>query len=178
MAQSLFDWDDEEEKDNDNVAMIQYQAETADSPPEAGDHQSGNTPEPFGFPSDRSEYSPDPFERLPEPFPYTPDPYEDQPGFLPEPFEPQPLSGDESVRRGGLAYSAGIVFFSSVAFMLFLGWIADWLLGSSPWGLVGGIVLGSIIGFIQFFRITSQIFNSKKAESAMRPLMPPDDDDK
>lgn len=85
-------------------------------------------------------------------------------------------SADVTARRTGLAMSAGIVFFSSVAFMLFLGWIADLLLGSSPWGLVGGIVLGSVIGFIQFFRITSQIFNSKKSEAAMRPLMPPDED--
>jgi F0F1-type ATP synthase assembly protein I len=45
-----------------------------------------------------------------------------------------------------------------MVFMLLLGWFADLLLGSSPWGIVAGIVLGSIIGFIQFFRITSQIF--------------------
>ena len=37
--------------------------------------------------------------------------------------------------------------------MLILGWGADLLLGSAPWGIVGGIVLGSLIGFIQFFRI-------------------------
>lgn len=64
----------------------------------------------------------------------------------------------ETTRRSGLAWSAGIVFFASVAFMLVLGWGADLLLGTSPWGLVGGIVLGSLIGFVQFFRLTSQIF--------------------
>ncbi|MGH9818598.1 MAG: AtpZ/AtpI family protein [Pyrinomonadaceae bacterium] len=69
-----------------------------------------------------------------------------------------PESAAENARRTGLAWSAGIVFFASIAFMLFLGWIADLLLGISPWGLVGGIVIGSIIGFIQFFRISSQIF--------------------
>jgi ATP synthase protein I len=90
-------------------------------------------------------------------------------------FEPE--SAGETSRRSSIAFSLGVVFFLSVAFMLFLGWIADWLFGSSPWGLVGGIVLGSILGFIQFFRSTSQIFNSKKSEAAMRPLMPPDDDD-
>lgn len=89
----------------------------------------------------------------------------------------QPESSDETARQGGLAMSAGIVFFSSVAFTLFLGWIADLLLGSSPWGLVGGIVLGSIIGFLQFFRITSQIFTSKRTGPAERPLMPHDDED-
>ena len=57
-----------------------------------------------------------------------------------------------------MAWSAGIAFFAAVVFMLILGWGADLLLGTSPWGIVGGIVLGSIIGFVQFFRITSQIF--------------------
>ena len=70
----------------------------------------------------------------------------------------EPESIAETVRRSGLAYSAGIAFFAAVVFMMILGWGADLLLGSSPWGIVGGIVLGSIIGFVQFFRITSQIF--------------------
>lgn len=99
----------------------------------------------------------------------------------PEPFAPQtftPVSTEETVRRSGLAWSAGIVFFSSIAFMLFLGWLADWLLGISPWGLVGGIVLGSIIGFIQFFRITSQIFHAGNDKNAIKPLLTRDDDDK
>src|SRR6476659_8847129 len=74
--------------------------------------------------------------------------------------EYRPDSVDETNRKSSLAWSAGIVFFSSIAFMLFLGWLADWLLGSSPWGVVAGIVLGSIIGFIQFFRMSSQIFGS------------------
>src|SRR5258708_31786177 len=89
-----------------------------------------------------------------------------------------PDSPDETVRQSGLAWSAGIVFFGSVVFMLFLGWGADLLLGSSPWGIVGGIVLGAIIGFVQFFRLTSHIFTSKKTGPSERPLMPHDDDDK
>jgi F0F1-type ATP synthase assembly protein I len=72
------------------------------------------------------------------------------------PAEPESVA--ETVRRSGLAWSAGIAFFGAVVFMLILGWGADLLLGSSPWGIVGGIIVGSVIGFIQFFRITSQIF--------------------
>lgn len=91
------------------------------------------------------------------------------------PFEPE--TTDETVRQSGLAWSAGIVFFGSVAFMMLIGWGADLLLGSSPWGLVGGIVLGSVIGFIQFFRISSQIYSSNKPRSDIHTLMSRDDDD-
>ncbi|MFN0140955.1 MAG: AtpZ/AtpI family protein [Pyrinomonadaceae bacterium] len=97
-----------------------------------------------------------------------------EPDFVPLAYAPPTEA--ESVRRSGLAYSAGIMFFGSVVFMLFLGWGADLLFGSAPWGLVGGIVLGAIIGFLQFFRITSQIFTTKKDGPAVRPLMPSDDD--
>jgi len=64
----------------------------------------------------------------------------------------------ETARKSGLAWSAGIVFFAAIAFMLILGWGADLLLGSSPWGVVCGVIFGSLIGFIQFFRLTSEIF--------------------
>ncbi len=70
----------------------------------------------------------------------------------------EPESYGDTIRNSGLAWSAGIAFFASVAFMLVLGWGADLLLGTSPWGIVGGIIIGSVIGFIQFFRLTSQIF--------------------
>ncbi len=78
-----------------------------------------------------------------------------------EPFvisEVEPQTLGENVRQSGLAYSAGIVLFASVAFMLVIGWGADLLFGSSPWGIVIGITLGAMIGFFQFFRLTSQIF--------------------
>ncbi|MEO8574953.1 MAG: AtpZ/AtpI family protein [Pyrinomonadaceae bacterium] len=72
--------------------------------------------------------------------------------------EAQPESMAETVRQSGLAYSAGIALFAAVVFMMILGWGADVLMGTSPWGIVSGIVLGSVIGFIQFFRLTTQIF--------------------
>ena len=87
--------------------------------------------------------------------------FDDGPAPDPEPFvlsESKPQSIAETVRQSGLAYSAGIVLFASVAFMLVIGWGADVLFGSSPWGIVLGIGIGALIGFVQFFRITSQIF--------------------
>jgi F0F1-type ATP synthase assembly protein I len=90
------------------------------------------------------------------------------------PYTPEPVW--EAERRTGLAWSAGIAFFGSVAFCLFIGWIADWVLGTSPWGMIGGIIIGAVLGFVQFFRITSQIFITKKDGPLVRPLMHSDDD--
>ena len=77
-----------------------------------------------------------------------------------DPFPYTPPTAAESSRMSGLAFTAGIAFVSSVVFMLVLGWLVDTLVGTAPWGIVGGIVLGSIIGFIQFFRLNSQILKS------------------
>lgn len=63
----------------------------------------------------------------------------------------------ETARKSGLAWAAAIALFGSVVFCLVIGWFADLLLGTSPWGIIGGITLGSIVGFVQFFRMTSQI---------------------
>ena len=82
-------------------------------------------------------------------------------GAPPEPYvlsEDKPLTVAETVRSSGLAWSAAIALFAAVIVMLIIGWGADLLFGSSPWGIVIGIVLGALIGFIQFFRITAEIF--------------------
>jgi F0F1-type ATP synthase assembly protein I len=74
----------------------------------------------------------------------------------------KPESTAETIRKSGLAYSAAIALLGSVVFMLIIGWVLDTFFGTSPWMLVGGIVLGSIIGFYQFFRITSEILKNKE----------------
>ena len=74
----------------------------------------------------------------------------------------QTESSDETIRKSGLAYSAAIILFGSIVFTLILGWFADLLFGTAPWGKVGGIVLGAVIGFIQFFRTTSQILKNRE----------------
>lgn len=89
----------------------------------------------------------------------------------------QPDSQAESARKMGLGYAAGITFFATIAFMLLIGWGADLVLGSQPWGIVGGIVLGAVIAFIQFFRITNRIYNTPKDVPAVKPLMSEPDDD-
>ncbi len=67
----------------------------------------------------------------------------------------------ETIRRTGLAFSAAITLFGAVAFMMIIGWFFDLIAGTSPWGIVGGVAFGALIGFIQFFRQTSQIFGKK-----------------
>ncbi len=73
----------------------------------------------------------------------------------------EPESFAETARRSGLAYAAAITLFGAIVFMLIIGWFADLLFGSSPWGIVGGIILGATIGFFQFFRLTAQIFKDR-----------------
>ena len=63
----------------------------------------------------------------------------------------------ETARTTGLALSAGLTLFVSVAVLTGLGYLADLYFQSSPKGLIGGIILGSVIGFYQFFKLTSQI---------------------
>ncbi len=76
-------------------------------------------------------------------------------------MQAKPESTADTARKSGLAMSAAIALFGSVVFLLIIGWFADLLLGTSPWGIIAGIVLGSIIGFFQFFRMTSQILKNK-----------------
>jgi len=75
-------------------------------------------------------------------------------------FQPPEIkeTPEETARKTGLAFSAGITLFGSVVVLMGFGYLADRLFGSSPNGLVVGIILGAIIGFFQFFRLTSQIF--------------------
>jgi F0F1-type ATP synthase assembly protein I len=82
-----------------------------------------------------------------------------------------PPTQGEVIRQTGLAWSAGIAFGGAIIVMSLLGWFADLVFGSAPWGIVGGVILGSIIGFLQFFRISSQIFKKDDSVPAEHPLM-------
>ena len=60
-------------------------------------------------------------------------------------------------RKSGLAYAAALSLFAAVVSGLIAGWLLDRWLGTGPWLLVGGIVLGAAAGFYEFIRITSKI---------------------
>ena len=64
---------------------------------------------------------------------------------------------EEVNRKSGLAYAAAFSLFGAVVAGLIAGWLLDRWLGTAPWLLVAGIVLGAVAGFYEFIRITSQI---------------------
>jgi ATP synthase protein I len=63
----------------------------------------------------------------------------------------------ETRRKTGLAYAAAFSLFASVIAGLGLGWLLDRWLGTGPWLLVGGMVLGSAAGFYQLIKATSKL---------------------
>ena len=60
-------------------------------------------------------------------------------------------------RRGAVMYSAALSIFFSVLVGFGIGWALDKWLGTTPWMVVGGIVLGSALGFYEFIRLTSKL---------------------
>jgi len=69
---------------------------------------------------------------------------------------PSPDNG-EANRKSGIAYGAALMLFSAVISCCALGWLLDRWLGTKPWLLVVGIVVGAIVGFYQFIRLTSRL---------------------
>ena len=63
----------------------------------------------------------------------------------------------EANRKTGIAYAAAFNLFASVITLGGVGWVLDKWLGKAPWFLVGGLVLGAIVGFYQFIRLTSKL---------------------
>ena len=61
-------------------------------------------------------------------------------------------------RKSGFAYAASITLFASVASFCALGWFLDKWLGTNPWLLIVGIVLGSAAGLYEFVRLSSKTY--------------------
>ena len=67
-------------------------------------------------------------------------------------------SDQEENRKSGLAYAAAITLVATVVTFCGLGWLLDKWLGSDPWLLIAGIVLGSAAGLYQFVRLSSKTY--------------------
>ena len=64
---------------------------------------------------------------------------------------------EETNRKSGIAYAAALTLFVSVATLCGVGWLLDRWLGTRPWLMVVGLVLGAVAGFYEFFRLTSKL---------------------
>jgi len=60
-------------------------------------------------------------------------------------------------RKSGLAYAAAFSLFAAVVSGIIVGWLLDRWLGTKPWLLVAGVVLGAAAGFYEFIRATSKL---------------------
>ncbi len=68
------------------------------------------------------------------------------------------VSDDQDTKRkSGIAYAAAFNLFVSVVGFSGVGWLLDRWLGTAPWLLVTGLVLGAVAGFYQFVRLTSKL---------------------
>jgi ATP synthase protein I len=70
---------------------------------------------------------------------------------------PDEENKEEINRKSGMAYAAAVSLFAAVVSGLIAGWLLDRWLGTGPWLLVAGIVLGAAAGFYELIRITSKI---------------------
>jgi ATP synthase protein I len=64
---------------------------------------------------------------------------------------------EETNRKSGLAYAAAFSLFAAVVAGLLLGWFLDRWLGTRPWFLVTGLVLGAAGGLYEFIRTSSKL---------------------
>jgi F0F1-type ATP synthase assembly protein I len=60
-------------------------------------------------------------------------------------------------RKSAIVYGAVFSIIISIVSFLLVGWALDKWLKTGPWLLVGGIVLGTVLGFIQFIRLISRV---------------------
>ncbi|MFS8086347.1 MAG: AtpZ/AtpI family protein [Acidobacteriota bacterium] len=64
---------------------------------------------------------------------------------------------EEVNRKSGLAYAAAFSLFGLVVAGLLLGWLLDRWLGTGPWLLVLGLVLGSAAGLYELISASSRL---------------------
>lgn len=65
-------------------------------------------------------------------------------------------ASEETKRKGNMAIGAIYALMGSIVAFIVAGYFLDRILETSPWFIVGGIILGTIIGFYQFIRISGK----------------------
>jgi ATP synthase protein I len=70
---------------------------------------------------------------------------------------PQDNDKEEINRKTGIAYAAAFSLFAAVVSGLLAGWLLDRWLGTKPWLLVTGVILGAAAGFYELVRTSAKI---------------------
>jgi ATP synthase protein I len=60
-------------------------------------------------------------------------------------------------RKSGALIGAVMALSSSIVSCLIVGWLLDRWLGTTPWLIVVGIIVGSVAGFMHLIRVMSRI---------------------
>jgi ATP synthase protein I len=69
-----------------------------------------------------------------------------------------PNKDDRNVnRKSGALIGAVMALSSSIVSCLIVGWLLDRWLGTTPWLIVAGIIVGSVAGFMHLIRVMSRI---------------------
>lgn len=63
---------------------------------------------------------------------------------------------DESMRKSSVMYGAVLSLTFSIVACIIIGLVLDKWLNKSPIFVVVGVILGTIVGFVQFIRIVSK----------------------
>jgi len=65
--------------------------------------------------------------------------------------KPAPQASDEATKPVKIS-SVGFDFLGAVLVCAFVGWLVDRTFGSSPWGLIGMMLMGFAIGIMNVWR--------------------------
>jgi F0F1-type ATP synthase assembly protein I len=73
-------------------------------------------------------------------------------------YQPSKNAEDASTTRdkGNMAIGAIYALMGSIVAFVIAGYLLDRFLETSPWFIVSGVLLGTIIGFYQFIRISGK----------------------
>lgn len=125
-----------------------------DEPRDPGDTPDARSEEEILAEMERNLQEADIFTAPPAPGPMpevlrNPPPTPPSPYSIPETRDKYP---DQTRAILGRVGAIGTEFVLSVLALGLVGWGADWLLGTKPWLLLAGVVLGLVYGFIKFVR--------------------------
>jgi F0F1-type ATP synthase assembly protein I len=59
----------------------------------------------------------------------------------------------ENLRRSGPAAAAGYTLIGAIILLGGIGYALDWAFGTTPWGVLIGLLLGIVVGFYELARI-------------------------